>query len=199
MTLMTRRRRPTRSVRKFGVLLLLSLFGLAPSIQAQQPRLAPAAIGQMVDAVLSKFVSPDQRVSRVPAAKRGVYFDHLRSMRAFGYTGNVPFSIGDLHLRNAVKPGSEHLMDDCGGPGMHPCRQLGWGIYVAVEPIAVSDSDAVVRAIILWADRGPAAFEEGVVPTGPSILVGFTSEVQLARTSDGRWEFARVMRTRVSD
>lgn len=198
MTLVTGRR-SSRFALCIGTALLLSPCGLVPPLQGQQSRLTPAVIGEIVDAVLSELVPPDTLVSRVPVGKRGVYFDHERSMKAFGYPMDAPISLSDLHLRNVVRQGSRRLLEDCRGAGMKPCHQLGWGVYAAVEPISISDSGAVVRAIIRWADRGPAQFEPGVAPTGPSILVGFVSEVELIRMSNGHWKFAKLGRTRVSD
>jgi hypothetical protein len=199
MIVTTKRCRPRRFGCYSGAALLLALCGWPLSLHAQRTRLTPAAIGQIVDEVLSELVSPDTLASRIPIGKRGVYFDRVRSMRAFGYADSNSIATAELHLHNPVREGSLSLLEDCRGRGMRPCRQIGWGVYVAVEPIAVTDSGAIVNAVIRWADRGPELFKPGVAPTGPSVLVGFTSQVELIRTSTGRWKFAKLGRTRVSD
>lgn len=89
-----------------------------------------AAINEMVDTVLDELMPASQRFSRVPVAQRKVFFDHGRTMAAFGHPNAPPLVLSDLRLRTAVQPGSKSLLDDCVQMGSRPCDQLGWGVYV---------------------------------------------------------------------
>ena len=175
-------------------LVLMGLTVLTSRAKAQDSRLAPQAIGQIVDEVLNALIPPGELVSRVPVAKRGIFFDHVRTLFAFGYSYSAAplISLADLRLRTSVKPGSRHLLDDCSQAYPKSCSNLGWGVYVIVEPISITSSEALVRADITWPDRGPVPFEEGVAPTGHhAYLVGYSQEVYLTRSQDGRWKFEK--------
>lgn len=184
----TKVRRALRSA-----LLLIGACAFTHPLAAQQLPLAPLAIGQIVDEVLNALIPPSQAVSRVPVAKRKVFFDDARTLFAFGYSysGAPPVSLSDFRLRTAVKSGSHHLLDDCSQIVPKSCRQLGWGVYVFIEPLDITSSEALVRANVVWPDRGAATFEEGVAPKGHAYLVGYSQDVHLSRSQDGSWKFEK--------
>jgi hypothetical protein len=165
---------------------------LADPLGAQQTRLTPAAVGQIVDEVLNVLGRPDSSLSRVPIGKRKIYFDHARTLTAFKAARGLPTTPADLRLRTSVNSGTQSLLDDCSQFRARPCQHLGWGVYAWVEPVSVTTTEAVVRAIFLWPDRGPDAFEERIAPTGPASLVGYNAEIHLARAPGGRWKFVRL-------
>ena len=164
-----------------------SACAIALSSGAQQPRLAPAEIGQIVDAVLRTVLPPTDSLSRVQVSKRGLVLDHKRTMAAFGYpaTRTTPVGIG---IRSAVTTGSQSLLSDCNGWGEKPCNNLGWRGYVWIEPLSFTGSTAVVRANVSWAARPRTSFAEGVAPTGKAYLTSFSAEVRLARSTGGEWK-----------
>jgi hypothetical protein len=98
-----------------------------------------------------------------------------------------------------VRLGSERLLEDCRQLGDGACTALGWGVYVRIQPVSVTSSKALVRAVIFWPDRGSAILEEGVPPTGRASLVGFIAEVYLIRSANGRWTFDKRGTTLVSE
>lgn len=177
--------------------LVFCAVALASSMEAQQPAVAPAELGQIADAVLAELIPPGQGASRVPVASRGLFFDHARTMAAFGHAGAASGSATDLNLRSRVSPGSRLLLRDCDPAGTKPCNELGWGVYVWIEPITMGTSQALVRAHLRWPDRGPVAFQAGVAPKGLATLVGFSADLYLIRTQEGNWQFETRGRTRV--
>ena len=166
---------------------------------AQRPAITPTELGQIADAVFSALVPPDSSLSRVPIRDRKLVFDEERTIASFEQAGSPHASFVDLHMRTAVKSGTRALLDDCSQLMAKPCSGLGWNAYAWLQPVSITDSDAVVRAHFLWADRGSAQFQEGVAPTGRALLVGFTSEARLIRTAGGEWRFSRVRSTVVGE
>jgi hypothetical protein len=166
---------------------------------AQQPPLPPAAIGEIANEVLRVLIPPGQRLSRIPASERGIFFDLEQTMKAFGHTGTPPVSMADLGLPMTVRLGSERLLEDCRQMGDGRCTALGWGVYVRIQPVSVTSSKALVRAAVFWPDRRSATLEEGVPPTGPASLVGYIAEVYLIRAANGRWTFEKRGTTLVSE
>lgn len=158
---------------------------------AAQTPLEPGAVSLLVDAVLDKLLPEGQRLSRVPIAQRGIFFDHERTLAAFGQPVVPPLPLSGLHRRANVKSGSSTLLDDCDQAMRKPCGQLGWAAYVWIGPTSVSVSEARVRAHIYWPERGSTPFEEGVVPIGRAGLVGFVADLYFARLPDGSWKFVR--------
>lgn len=167
-------------------------------LSAQAP-LDPTAVSLLVDAVLDELLPEGQRLSRVSIAQRGVFFDHERTLAAFGHPGAQPLPLSGLRLRATVKPGSGTLLDDCDQALRGPCNQLGWGVYVWMAPVSVTTSEARVHAYIYWPERGSAVFEEGVVPVGRAGLVGFVADLYFARQGDGSWKFVKRGPTLVSE
>jgi hypothetical protein len=188
-----------RRARRSAFLAIVAAACVHHPLAAQQSPLTPTAIGQMVDEVVDALIPPNQTVSRVPVAKRKVFFDDQRTMALFQHLGAPPASLADLHLRTAAKPGSKSLLDDCDHRGQKPCSQLGWGVYMWIQPISVTNSEALVRAYFAWPDRGGAAFEEGVAPKGRAALVGFATDVRLVRSPSGNWKFASKGATMVGE
>lgn len=162
----------------------------AEPARAQRPALAPAAIGEIINEVLRVLVSPDDSLSGVPVAKRKVFFDLGGTMAAFGYPG-VSTSLAALGIRRPVTIGSESLLSDCKQRGGKPCTQLGWSAFVSIEPLSITDSQVVVRAHVVWPDRGRTPFIERRAPTGLAHLTGFATEVYLARSATGQWRFLK--------
>jgi hypothetical protein len=189
--------KPFRAFRRAW--LAIGSFVVALPLVAQQPPLSPAAIGEIANEVLRVLIPPGQRLSRIPASDRGIFFDLEQTMEAFGHTGTRPVSMAELGLPMAVRLGSKRLLDDCRQLGDGACTALGWGVYVRIQPVSVTSSKALVRAAIFWADRGSAIPEEGVPPTGRASLVGFIAEVYLLRAANGRWTFEKRGTTLVSE
>lgn len=159
-------------------------------VGAQHERLRPAAIGQIVDAALRQVIAPTDSLSRVSVAKRKVFFDHERTIGAFGYFGgSTPLSA--LGLRSAVTKGSRTLLNDCDQWGEKPCKELGWRVYAWVEPVSVTESQAVVRVHASWLELDPKTFKEGTSPRVPGFLTSMIREVHLARSGNGDWKFVK--------
>jgi hypothetical protein len=160
------------------------------SVNAQPSRLAPRAIGEIVDQVVGALIPPRDSLSRVSVRNRKIFFDDARTLAAFGYPG-AHIGISDLALRTPVRPGRKSLLSDCDSMRLKPCRQLGWSTYVWLNPISVTANQAVVRAYFLWPDRGSTSFAAGVSPNGNTFLVGFHADVELALSGDGSWKFVK--------
>lgn len=174
-----------------NVLCVIAACALAYPLRAQPAPLDRAAVSLLVDAVLDELLPEGQRLSRVPIAQRGIFFNHERTMAAFGHPGALPLPLAGLRLRATVKPGSGTLLDDCDQVMRGPCRQLGWGVYVSMAPVSVTASEARVQAHISWPDRGSTVFEEGVAPVGRAGLVGFMADLYFARLADGKWKLVK--------
>lgn len=174
-----------------NVLCVIAACAFAYPLRAQPAPLDRAAISALVDVVLDEVLPEGQRLSRVPIAQRGVYFDHERTMAAFGHPGGQPLPLSGLRLRTTVKPGSGTLLDDCDQAMRKPCSQLGWAVYVWVAPISVTAPEARVHAHIVWPGRGGTPFEEGVAPVGRAGLVWFVADLYFARRANGGWKFVR--------
>ena len=164
-------------------------YTLVHSLAAQQVRIPSVAVGQIVSEVLRAVVPPTDSLSRVSIAKRGVFFDQAQTMAAFGYPGSA--SPADLGVRLPVTFGTKKLLSDCDEWGAKPCKQLGWSAYVWIEPISITNSQAVVRAYVAWPERGATPFVKGVAPMGEASLAMFATEVYLVRSANGEWKFAK--------
>ena len=136
-------------------LMILGVCVLAQPLPAQQRRLAPSEVGQIVDAVLSELLPPESLLSRLTVAQRGLFLDVAGTMEAFHVSGGDRVTIADLGLSTAPKAGSRSLLDDCDQVGRKPCTRLGSSAYVFIAPICVTTSQARVRASVSWPDRGP--------------------------------------------
>jgi hypothetical protein len=168
---------------------------LAQPLAAQQRRLAPPEIGQIVDAVLSELLPPDSSLSRIPIAKRGVFLDVARTMEAFHVNESDRVSITDLGLRTETRTGSQSLLGDCDQVGRKPCSRLGSKAYVFIAPIRVTTAQARVRVNVSWADGGSAEMG-ALAPAGRrAFLAGFSAEVDLVRAPGGRWRFQKLGKT----
>jgi hypothetical protein len=161
---------------------------------AQEPRLAPNSIGQIVDEVIRALLPPDKSVSRVPVASRGIFLDHARTMAGFHQPTSPEVSLSNLGLRSTVKVGGPDLLEDCDQTGLTPCNRLGWAVYLLIEPVSVTNSEALVRARIGWPDRRKTPFVPGMAPTGRASLAGFIADVKLVRGADGAWKFDKLDR-----
>lgn len=176
--------------------LLLGAFGTTPCIEAQETRVSPESIGQIVDAVISALVPPNQRVSGISIANRGIFFDYTRTVKAFGYSDTTQAPFRDLRVRTPMNLGSLRMFDDCSQIVPKPCAGLGWGVYVEIDPVSVTRRQANVRATIQWADRAQV-FEAGAAPAGNAYLTGFSANVILIRGAFGKWKYAKTAKTLV--
>lgn len=182
-----------------NVLCVIAACAFAYPLRAQPAPLDRAAVSLLVDAVLDELLPEGKRLSRVPIAQRGIFFDHERTLAAFGYPGAPPLPLAGLRLRATVQPGSATLLDDCDQAMRKPCNQLGWAVYVWVAPVSVTASEARVHAYIFWPERGSTVFQEGVAPVGRAGLVGFVADLYFARMPDGSWKFLRQGPTLVTE
>lgn len=163
---------------------------LGRPLGAQQSRVPPAAIGQIVDEVLNAVVPLDAQLSRVSVKKRKIFLDHQRTLMAFGYSEpQVP--LAEFELQRVLLPGRKSLLDDCDDFGAKPCTQLGWSVYAWIAPLSLTPRQAVVRAYFMWPDRGSTSFQDSVSPKGFAALVGFYTDVELTRSIDGKWKFVK--------
>jgi hypothetical protein len=177
-------------LRLLRVLIAASACVYTPAAIAQSKQLSSAALGHIVDAVISEIIPPEQFLSTVRVADRRVYFDHQRTLAAF-HTSKSRAPSDVLALRSSVKDGTAALLSECDELGRMRCQQLGWSAYVWMEPISVSQSRALIRAHVNWPERGKTAFERGVSPAGNAFLAGFTTELQVDRAPDGTWRVTR--------
>ncbi|HEX5973118.1 MAG TPA: hypothetical protein VFY85_14390 [Gemmatimonadaceae bacterium] len=183
---------------RLGTSLMLALVVHALPASAQSARPTEPEIAQVVDEVLSQIIPPDSSLSRVRVGDRGVYFDHARTLAAFGHH-DTSAAVSRLRLRSTVMSGTPALLEGCVQVVASPCQHLGWGAYAWLGLVSRSDSEMVVRLNVHWADFGNAPFQRGVLPGGRAYLVGFSMEVHLTRAADSSWRFARIGPTRVSD
>ncbi len=167
----------------------IALCGLVDPLSAQQTHLAPADVRQIVEQVLHSLLPPGTSLSRVSIEKRRVLFDHDRTMAAFGYASALKLS--GLRIQPPVTAASHGVLNDCDQVGGKPCSQLGWKVYVWIEPISLTNNTAVVRGHVVWPGR-PTEFVEGSPPTGIAFLTFFTTDLHLARSANGEW---RVVKT----
>jgi len=181
--------RTTVRASAFAILGLASLS--IPCPLAAQQRFSPRDVAQIADAVIQALVPPEQLISRVSVAQRSIVFDRDRTLRAFGYREGAPSLPFPLHSH--VKFGTQALLSDCGPApgGGKPCGQLGWAAYLWIEPVSLTGSEILVRAHLVWPDRGAVPFEKGVAPVGRASLVGYAGEVYLTRSPGGVWRFVR--------
>lgn len=67
-------------LRILRVLVAVGACVYAPGATAQSEQLSPAALGRIVDAAILEIIPPQQLISRVAVADRGVFFDHRRTV-----------------------------------------------------------------------------------------------------------------------
>lgn len=166
----------------------LCLVVVASSVQAQSPRLSPRNIGAIINAALREIIPPETRLGNGTVAERGIRFDYSRTMTAFGLPDDHDMR-ASLGLDRVVTEGSLALFADCDQLGMQPCARIGHSVWVAVEPISVSDSEVVVWVHVSYATT---------MPSNRRYLSGFATEVFLARSGSGPWRFVRTGRGIVS-
>lgn len=182
-----------------NALFVITACALACPLRAQPAPPDLAQISRLVDAALDEVLPEGQALSRVAITKRGIFFDHERTLAAFGHPDAPPLPLAGLRLRAAVKPGSRTLLDDCDQAMRGPCDRLGWGVYVWVAPISVTESEARVHAHVAWPGRGSTPFEEGVIPVGRAGLVWFVADLYFARLPDGSWKLVKQGPTAVGE
>jgi hypothetical protein len=168
-----------RHVRLVFRTLLGVTFAMVP-LEAQQFRVTPREIGQIADAAMQGVIPPDKSLTRFTVAERGIRFDFERTMTAFGSRDSVRMA-SSLGLRSSVKAGSRALLTDCDQFGTKPCSLLGREAYVFLEPISISDTEAVVSLTVAWAQTASER----------TFLTSFTTQVHLSRSGSGEWKFVR--------
>lgn len=175
----------------------ISTAAIVHPLAAQKVQLSQAAVAEIVSEVFRAILPPSDSLSRVPNARRTMLFDYERTMAAFGYADTAT-ARPDLRTPLSVAAGSASLLTDCNQTGTKPCQRLGWNAYVWIEPRSLTNSQAVVRGHVRWIERG-TPFTNGAIPSGRASLVGFTTDVHLARAPNGQWRFLRNGTTIVGD
>lgn len=165
---------------RFRCLALGAVF-VGSTLQAQQQRLVPGEIGEIVEVVLKEILPPEARLTSFTVLERGVRFDYERTLRAFGYPDLAETRSG-LLLKSAVNPGSRDLLGDCSQSGLLPCKALGRATYVTLEPFSISKSEAVVWLHVSYASQVDKY----------TFLNGFSVQVHLARSDSGNWRYVKV-------
>lgn len=160
---------------------------LASSVQAQTPGRSPKEIGKIINAALQAVIPPETRLTSYTISERGMRFDYGRTMALFGVPDNAE-ARASLGLTRTVADGSIALLEDCDQRGTESCERLGRAAYVYLEPISVSDSQAIVRVHVYWATQ----------PSGRAYLSGSSTEVVLKRSGSAPWRFIRTGRVLTS-
>jgi hypothetical protein len=149
--------------------------------------LTPQAIGQIADEAIEALL-PSSGAAPSRFWKRGVFFDHRRTLASFRQDSTMPAS--RLALHHGVKEGSATMLADCDSFLQKTCSGLGWGLYMYMEPIAISETSAKVRVSSYFADRF-TEYADGVPPVGKGKLAGSITVVYLTRERGGPWKFLR--------
>ena len=152
---------------------------LAASVQAQAAARSPQEVGQIIAAALQAVVPPGQRLTSHTVAERGIRFDYARTLAAFGYTDDAQ-TRASLGPARAPATGTDSLLVDCDQMGSKPCSRLGSSVYVYVEPISVSNSEASVWVHVVWATT---------MPSKRTFKSASSTEVILSRSGSGPWTF----------
>lgn len=190
--------RQTHSFHRYhilGALLLSAASAGVEPVAAQHRTLATIDVEQIVDRVLDYLVPESKVLSRVPVAQRRVFLDHARTSASFAPLRTTPLDV--FTVREGVARADTGILADCKQVGRSTCRQLGWGIYASIEPVSVEISNFVVRATVLWPDRGAIPFAQGGAPRSAAILVGYMAELHLGRERDGGWKVLKQGKTLV--
>lgn len=161
---------------------------LAASVQAQAAARSPQEVGQIIAAAMQAVVPPDLRLTNHTVAERGIRFDYARTLAAFGYTDDAQ-TRASLGPAGALSTGTDSLLVDCDQVGSKACSRLGSSVYVSVEPISVSSSQATVWVNLVWATT---------MPSKRTFLSASSTEVILSRSGSGPWTFARTGRGIIS-
>lgn len=164
--------------------IFLGLTIVGTQLEGQSPRRSPTEIAQIVDAALQAVIPPERMLSQVTVAERGVRFDFVQTLAAFGYRVDESTARSTLKLRTAVAPGARMLVSDCSQGGDKPCKLLGEATYVSLAPISATDSDARVWVHVTWVTRFPTR----------AFMSGFSTEAYLSRSPPGPWQFVRTGR-----
>jgi hypothetical protein len=158
-----------------------------------QGQLSAVEVRQIVDNALEVVLPRDTRLSGVSVEQRNIYFDHAKTLDAFGLAPTVP--LGQLPLQRPVEDATPDLLEDCSGFGRIFCTQLGQGVYVSVSPASNrrTASELTVWVHVWWTTRSADQ-----PPDEHVRRMGFSSELFFARSPSGSWEFIRTGRTAVS-
>jgi hypothetical protein len=161
--------------------ILLGVTIIGTSLEAQQPRMAPKDIAEMVDAALQAVIPAEKTLDQFTVRERGVRFDFGRTMTAFGYDLADSTARSSLKLQSAVAPGTQVLLSDCSQLGTKPCKLLGRTVYAFLRPSSITDSEAVVWLSVRWVGTSSKL----------AFMSGFSTEVYLSRAGSGPWRFVR--------
>lgn len=147
-------------------------------------------VREMVDVALEHVLSERTAISRVTVGRRGIVFDLARTRDAFSV--KMPSAaVLAFSVRSQVRTGAHDLLSDCDLIGRMKCALLGWSVYVWVEPVALSDSSAILRVHAFWPDRGTANIDAPSPTLGLASLVWFSAEIHVARSASGTWRFVK--------
>lgn len=160
---------------------------LATSGQAQTPRRSPSEIGQIIDAALQSVIPSWERHANSTMAEREIRFDFARTMQAFGSADDVS-ARASRGLMRKLAAGSDSLLVDCDQMGSKACSRLGRSVYVRIEPISASSSEAVVWVHMVWADTSSKR----------TFKAASSTEVFLSRSGSGPWTFVRLGKSLIS-
>lgn len=165
---------------------------LGEPLSAQSGVASPQSIGRLLELAIDTLMPPDKLVSRVTVSRRRIHVDVERTIRAFGLSGAAVTPLSSLTRRTSIHAADRSVLADCDQKRMKPCQQLGWGIYVWLEPVESTSAGSRVRASFLWADRGPFPFEEGIPAKGVAVLVGFSIDISFTRAASGEFRLAKL-------
>lgn len=175
-----------------SLLILIGASGLLGPVAAQQAPMSHTEIMQMTDEVLQHVVPADKMFTGIAASRRPLFFDYGRTMAAFGHAQADSVPHPGLGLARGVQYRSQGLLANCDGwlrPGQ--CRALGWGIYVWLEPVKITDPTALVNVHLAWAGRDPEGYKKGLTPMGQTARIDNMTQVHLDRRQDGKWTFVK--------
>lgn len=141
----------------------------------------------MIDAALGAVLPSSKHLTSGTVAERGIKLDLDRTLEAFGYV-DKPGARAGLAISRAVTEGSIALLGDCDQMGSKPCVRLGRSAYAYLEPISVSEFEAVVWVHVAWA----------TTPSKRSFLSATSTQVYLRRSGSGPWTFVRTGKNVIS-
>lgn len=148
----------------------------------------PAELTRIVDVALQAVMPLDKLLTSYTVAERGIRFDKDRTMAAFGYDAAAAATT-KLELARAVSEGTSELLRDCDQQGTKLCANLGSSAYVYIEPISLTQNEAVLWVHTKWSTKMLSGQR---TPQTRAFLSSASTKVYLARNGGGTWRFVRV-------
>jgi hypothetical protein len=179
--------------------LFLALLGVActdarKSGSARDLRTEPwteTEVAQILGEVRRHFIAPRDSIFRPRLEERRVVLDWAETLRAFGMPADRDPGRFGLH---DVDVGSAALLSDCRSLQLDAsCDQLGWDIFLSVQPQSVSVTEALVHVSVGVAGRPGVSFVKGEKPPRGSraTLSMRRWDMFLRRDRYGAWKFHR--------